>query len=187
MRLFRSQPLRHLLLLSLVVAVSSFALDASAQPHRRASREFPPGLAEARLLLDNAELLEVSEEKLAELEKLTDAAKIEEDRLRAMTITAKKKVREMINTNLPSEADMMKAANLVGEAGRGTREVRLHLSLAVRGLLTEEQLVKYMDLRANAFGKQRQRLNIGKPKAGGDKKAAPAKAENAGEADAPSN
>jgi len=138
------------------VLAASIAVSAHAQPRDR-NPAFPPGLAEARLLEEQAKAIGVGEETLEKLEKLVAEIKKKEEALRARTIESGSQVRVLLDENMPDEKALMEAAGVGMDVARETRLLRLGTSLRVRALLTKEQLEKFMELRKEAIGKARRR------------------------------
>ena len=142
---------RPLLLLATTVLVASLVVSASAQ-RRRMNPEFPPGLAEARLVKEHAVDLGVGEEALAKLDAIVADVKPREEELREKGAKARSDLRALLDRPLPSEKALMDAAAAVVEVGLETRKLKLRCSLHVRALLTVEQLTKFMKLREEAIG-----------------------------------
>jgi Spy/CpxP family protein refolding chaperone len=156
------------------LATSASAQDAPADPvvpdpqvaptadpvapasNARARRpSFPPGLAEARLIRERAEVIGAGEETLEKLEKLVAEIRAKEEELRNRTVETENQVRTLLDENLPDEKALLAAGGVGSEVARETRRLRLQTSLRVRALLTKEQLVKFMELREKAFSKRR--------------------------------
>lgn len=153
MKSFAAAPLRFVAALALVVLL---AASASAQARRR-HPTVPPGLAEARMIQEKAAPIGIGEETLEKLEKLVAEVTEQEEQLRSRTMEAENQVRVLLDENLPDEKELMKTAAVGMEVARETRQLRLRTTLRVRKLLTEEQLVKFMELRKEAIGKMRRR------------------------------
>jgi Spy/CpxP family protein refolding chaperone len=153
MRMLAASLLRIAATLALV---GSLAASAHAQPRNRRP-SFPPGLAEARLIKEQAEKIGVGDETLEKLEKLVAEVREKEDGLRAKTVESENQVRVLLDENMPDEKALMAAAGAGSDVARETRRLRLQTSLTVRALLTKEQLAKFMELRKEAIAKVRKR------------------------------
>jgi Spy/CpxP family protein refolding chaperone len=153
MSMLAAYPLRISAALALA---ASIAASAHAQPPDR-NPAFPPGLAEARLVKEQAKAIGVGEETLEKLEKLVAEVKEKEGELRARTVESGNRVRVLLDENMPDEKTLMEAAGVGSDVAGETRRLRLGTSLRVRALLTKEQLEKFMELRKEAIGKARRR------------------------------
>ncbi len=117
-------------------------------------RSFPPGLAEARLVKERADVLGVSEETLEKLEKLVAEVREKEEELRGKTVESDTQVRVLLDENMPKEKTLLAAGSAGSDVARETRRLRLQSSLRVRALLTKEQLEKFMEIREKAMPKR---------------------------------
>ena len=116
---------------------------------------FPPGLAEARLIKERADVIGASEETLEKLEKLVAEIREREEELRGKTVEIENRVRVLLDENLPEEKALLAAGGAGSDVARETRRLRLRSSLRVRALLTKEQLEKFMELRKSTIKKRR--------------------------------
>ena len=128
---------------------------ASASDPRGRIPAFPPGLAEARLIKERAEVIGVSEETLEKLEKLVAEIREKEEELRVRTVGTENQVRVLLADNPPDEKALLAAGHAGSGVARETRELRLRSSLRVRALLTKDQLEKFMEIRKKAVGNRR--------------------------------
>jgi Spy/CpxP family protein refolding chaperone len=151
MSMLAASPLRIAAALALV---TSLAASAYAQPRKR-HPSFPPGLAEARLIKERADVIGVDEKTLEKLEKLVAEITEKEEKLRSETVKSENQVRALLDESMPDEKTLLEAAGVGSDVGRETRRLRLQTSLRVRALLTEEQLEKFMELRKKAIGSRR--------------------------------
>jgi Spy/CpxP family protein refolding chaperone len=151
MRELSTAPLWIAGVLALVISLagSAFAQGRSRTPG------FPPGLAEARLIREMPEEIGVGEETLAKLDKLVAEIRAEDEALQARTVEARNKVQALLDQARPAEKELMAAVGAASGVARQTREHKVKASLRIRALLTDEQLGKFMEIRAKAVGKRR--------------------------------
>jgi Spy/CpxP family protein refolding chaperone len=158
------RPVRFLWLLAAAFLVASLALPAHAQRGRpQGQRGFPAGLAEARLVKEKATELGVSEETLKKIEELTKETRDKEREIQQQLREATTNVQKILDQNRPDEKTLLEAAGKAAGIARQTRDARLHLTLEVRKLLTDEQLAKFMEMRTKAMGARRAKGG-GRPK-----------------------
>jgi Spy/CpxP family protein refolding chaperone len=138
--------IRLLVLVCAILALVSPSIAAHAQ--QRGAQSFPWGLAEARLMQEKAEVLELSEETLAALEAVIVEVRPEDEKLREGRQAALAKVNALLSESLPDEEAVMRASDALGAIANQSRELKLRCSLKVRSLLTTEQLTKFMEIRA---------------------------------------
>ena len=137
-----------LAIVCLVLSCGVFASAASAQGQQVSKRPYPPGISEARLIQQRAEALELSPETIEGVNKLiTDAEAAGQQRLKESS-EAMKKVQALLDEPLPDEKSLGAAGRAAGEIAMRMREEQLKVTVRVRALLTEEQLVKFMDIRS---------------------------------------
>jgi len=147
--------IRYFLLISTILALVSCSIAAQAQ--QRGRQSFPWGLAEARLMQEKAEVLELSEETLAALEAVVAEVKPEDEKLIEARQAAFVKLDALLAEDLPDEKAVMQASDALGAAAKQSRELKLRCSLKVRSLLTSEQLSKFMEIRAKVQVSQQRR------------------------------
>jgi len=150
-------PGRALLVVALLVAGPFLAAQAQQAGPRQAERGFPPGLAEARLVKEKAEDLGVKEETLKKLEKLVEETRAKDKELRARLLEATKKVDKLLDQGRPEEKALLEASAAASQISRETRLLKLQCSLKVRALLTDEQLVEFLEIRKKAMSARRKR------------------------------
>ena len=92
----------------------------------------------------------MSEETIAKIDAAIEAIKAEEKKLREENRDALTKLNEVLSKNLPSEKELMAAADKVGELASKSRALKMKSVLEVRSFLTAEQLEKFMELRNKA-------------------------------------
>ena len=147
--------IRYFLLISTILALVSPSIAAQAQ--QRGRQSLPWGLAEARLMQEKAEVLELSEETLAALEAVVAEVKPEDEKLIEARQAAFVKLDALLAEDLPDEKAVMQASDALGAAAKQSRELKLRCSLKVRSLLTSEQLSKFMEIRAKVQVSQQRR------------------------------
>jgi len=145
-----SRNLRVMLVIPMSFVLMQFAFDAAAQ-RPRLGRAFPPGLAEVRLATSNADQLELSDETVTALNALIAEVQPEEERLRALTIEVHSALAKLMGTERPAKAELDGVAEGIAGTARKTVTLRMQTSVRVRGLLTDEQLTQFIQLREDAF------------------------------------
>jgi len=135
-------------LVCLVAAISIYTNGASAQDQKPVPPSYPPGLSEALLIQQRADALELSKETRAKLQALIDEGQPIRDELHEKSAESLAKLHEVLDEPLPEKAALLAASNATGEVATRIREERLRITLLARGLLTEEQRAKYMEIRA---------------------------------------
>jgi Spy/CpxP family protein refolding chaperone len=132
----------------------SIALLAStAMAQQRAGRS-PGGFAEGRLMKKKAKEIGLSEETVAKIDAVIKAGKAEEAKLREENMAAIGELNEVLAQNLPSEKELMAAANKVGKNAAKSRALKMKSVIEMRSLLTSEQLEKFMEFRKKATGRR---------------------------------
>jgi Spy/CpxP family protein refolding chaperone len=136
--------------------VLSIALVAStAMAQQRSGRNVTPGGgAEGRMMKKKAKDIGLSEETIAKIDAAIEANKAAEKKLREENRDALTKLNEVLSKNLPSEKELMAAADKVGELASKSREQKMKSVLEVRSLLTAEQLEKFMEFRNKATARR---------------------------------
>jgi uncharacterized protein YeaO (DUF488 family) len=133
------------------------------RPGPRPGRGFPPGLAEMRLVKQSSAEIGVSQEIVTKLDAMEKEFREEESRFKEEMGKATAKVAELLNVGRLDEKAVLQAATDASEVGRKTRLHKIRLSLDLRALLTDEQLVKFMELRTKAMQSRKQgRAQLGK-------------------------
>jgi Spy/CpxP family protein refolding chaperone len=153
MRKLDTSPLRIVAVLALVALLAGSAFAQSATR----TRGFPAGLAEARLIREMPEEIGVDEEMLAKLDKLVEEIRAQDEQLKGKTLEAHNKTSALLDQNRPDEKELMAAVGAASGVARQIRELRVGASLRIRALLTEEQLVKFMEIRKKAVAKRSSR------------------------------
>jgi len=138
----------------LFCGLMSIALLAStAMAQQRAGRS-PGGFAEGRLMKKKAKEIGLSEETVAKIDAVIKAGKAEEKKLREENMAAIGELNKVLAQNLPSEKELMAAANKVGENAAKSRALKMKSVIEMRSLLTPEQLEKFMAFRKQATGRR---------------------------------
>ncbi len=150
MRKLCDSPLRIAGVLALVASLSG---SAFAQERER-SPTFPAGLAEARLIREMHEEIGVDEKTLEKLEKLVEEIRSEEAALKGKVVEAHARTSALLDESMPDEKELMAAVGAASARARETREHRVMASLRIRALLTEGQLVLFMDVRKRTITKR---------------------------------
>jgi Spy/CpxP family protein refolding chaperone len=147
MRLHSSR--HRLILLCGVLSIVLVASTAVAQ--QRTGRAITPGGgAEGRMMKKKAEEIGLSEETIAKIDAAIEANKDVEAKLREENKAAVTKLNEILAKNLPSEKEVMAAADKVGDLASKSRAQKMKSVLEVRSFLTAEQLEKFMEFRNKA-------------------------------------
>ena len=140
--------------LNLFCGLMSIALLASTAMAQQRSARSPGGFAEGRLMKKKAKEIGLSEETVAKIDAVIKAGKAEEVKLREENMAAIKKLNELLAQNLPSEKELMAAANKVGANAEKSRELKMKSVIEIRSLLAPEQLEKFMEFRKKATGRR---------------------------------
>ena len=82
------------------------------------------------------------------------AGKAEEAKLREENMAAIVELNELLAQNLPSEKELMAAANKVGANADKSRELKMKSVIEMRSLLTPEELEKFMEFRRKATARR---------------------------------
>jgi Spy/CpxP family protein refolding chaperone len=148
MRLHSSR--HRLILFCGVLSIALVASAAVAQQQRSGRSVTPGGGAEGRMMKKKAKEIGLSEETIAKVDAAIEANKAAEKKLREENRDALTKLNEVLSKNLPSEKELMAAADKVGELASKSRTQKMKSVLEIRSLLTAEQLEKFMELRNKA-------------------------------------
>ena len=144
---------RRLILFCGLVSVALLASTAMAQQRARRSNVLG-GLSEGRLMKNKASEIGLSEEDVAKIDAAIEAVKAEEEKLREPSKAAFDKLNEVLAKNLPSEKELMAAADEVGENASKSRALKMKSVIQIRSLLTPEQLEKFMEIRKKATARR---------------------------------
>ena len=106
------------------------------------------------MMKKQAEKIGLSEEIIAKIDAAIEASKAEETKLRDENRDALAKLNEVLSKNLPSEKELMAAANKVGELASKSRTQKMKSVLEIRSFLTAEQLEKFMEIRNKATARR---------------------------------
>ena len=150
MRLYSSHRLKLFCGLLSIVFLASTAM---AQQRGRRSTT-PGGLAEGRMMKKKATEIGLSEETVAKIDAAIEAGAAEEAKIREQTTVALTELNEVLTKNLPSEKELMKAADKVGKSAEKLRTLRMKSVIEMRSLLTPEQLEKFMEFRQKGAGRR---------------------------------
>ena len=131
------------------MSVALLASAAMAQQRARRSNTLG-GLAEGRMMKNRAKEIGLSEEVVAKIDAAIEAIKAEEEKLREPSMAAIGELNEVLAKNLPSEKELMAAADKVGENASKSRALKMKSVIEIRSLLTPEQLEKFMEIRKKA-------------------------------------
>ena len=149
----RMQSSRRLYLFCGLMSIALLASTAMAQQrNRRAST--PGGSAEGRIMKRNAEALGLSEEVIAKIDAVIEAGTAEETKIREQTTAAISELNEILKENLPSEKELLAAADKIGKSASASRRLKMKSLIEMRSLLTPEQREKFMELRKKAAGRR---------------------------------
>jgi len=140
--------------LILFCGLMSIALLASTAMAQQRSGRSPGGFAEGRLMKKKAKEIGLSEETVAKIDAVIKAGKAEEAKLREENMAAIKELNELLAQNLPSEKELMAAADKVGANAEKSRELKMKSVIEMRSLLTPEQLEKFMEFRRQATARR---------------------------------
>ena len=144
MRLHSSR--HRLILFCGLISIALLASTATAQ-RRTARSAAPGGPAEGRLMKKKAEEIGLSEEVIAKIDAAIEADQAEEAKLREESIDDYAKLSDLLKQNLPSEKELMAAAQTVGDNASKSRTHKMKSVLRMRSFLTAEQLEKFMEFR----------------------------------------
>ena len=144
---------RRLILFCGLMSVALLASTTMAQQRTRRSNTLG-GLAEARLMKNKASEIGLSEEVVAKIDAAIEAVKAEEEKLRESSKAAFDKLNEILAKNLPSEKELMAAADKLGENASKSRALKMKSVIQIRSLLTPEQLEKFMEIRKKATARR---------------------------------
>jgi Spy/CpxP family protein refolding chaperone len=140
--------------LILFCGLMSIALLASTAMAQQRSGRSPGGFAEGRLMKKKAKEIGLSEETVAKIDAVIKAGKAEEAKLREESMAAIVELNELLAQNLPSEKELMAAANKVGANAEKSRELKMKSVIEMRSLLAPEQLEKFMEFRKKATARR---------------------------------
>ncbi len=132
----------------------SIALLASTAMAQQRSARSPGGFAEGRLMKKKAKEIGLSEETVAKIDAVIKAGTAEDAKLREENMAAIKKLNELLAQNLPSEKELLAAANKVGANAEKSRELKMKSVIEMRSLLAPEQLEKFMEFRKKATARR---------------------------------
>jgi Spy/CpxP family protein refolding chaperone len=123
---------------------ADFGWSAFRGQPRSSGRPLRFGLTEGRLLVGNAEALELTDETVAAIKKALKEQEALEAEAVEEQVAAYRALNALLDEGLPSEEDLLKAGRGTADATTKIRDLRMGFSLKVRGLLTPEQLESYM-------------------------------------------
>ena len=135
------------LLIPIVLLLVSIPSLAAAQARERI---FPAGVPEGRLMKDKAKELELSPETIAAIDDIVKGMRAKGAELRTEGLEAFGKMRDLLNESSPDEKTILKSVRAVGEIESQERVQRVQGTLALRALLSPEQLEKFIELRSKA-------------------------------------
>jgi len=141
---------QYLVLICGLIGVALLASTATAQ--QRAGT--PGGPAEGRLMKKKAKEIGLSDETIAKIDAAIEAGSAEEADLRKGSAEAIRELNEVLAKNLPTEKELMAAANKVGEYAEKSRTLKMKSVIEVRSLLTPEELEKFMEFRRKATARR---------------------------------
>lgn len=148
MRLHSSR--RRLILFCGLISIALLASTATAQQRSGT----PGGPAEGRLMKKKAKEIGLSEETIAKIDAAIEAGSAEEAQLRKESAAAISELNEVLAKNLPTEKELMAASDKIGEYASKSRALKMKSVIAMRSLLTPEQLEKFMEFRKKAAGRR---------------------------------
>jgi Spy/CpxP family protein refolding chaperone len=140
--------------LILFCGLMSIALLASTAMAQQRSGRSPGGFAEGRLMKKKAKEIGLSEETVAKIDAVIKAGKAEEAKLREESMAAIVELNELLAQNLPSEKELLAAANKIGANAEKSRELKMKSVIEMRSLLAPEQLEKFMKFRKQATARR---------------------------------
>ena len=140
--------------LILFCGLMSIALLASTAMAQQRSARSPGGFAEGRLMKKKAKEIGLSEETVAKIDAVIKAGKAEEAKLREENLAAIVDLNELLAQNLPSEKELMAAANKLGANAEKSRALKMKSVIEMRSLLAPEQLEKFMEFRKKATARR---------------------------------
>ncbi|MBW2715202.1 MAG: hypothetical protein JRD03_03960 [Deltaproteobacteria bacterium] len=106
------------------------------------------------MMKKKAKEIGLSEETIAKIDAAIEANKAEEKKLREENRVALTKLNEVLSKNLPSEKELMAAADKVGALASKSRDQKMKSVLEVRSFLTAEELEKFMVIRNKATARR---------------------------------
>jgi Spy/CpxP family protein refolding chaperone len=136
-----------------LMSIALFASTAFAQQRSRRSST-PGGIAEGRMMKNKATEIGLSEETVAKIDAAIEAGKAEEEKLREQSMAAITELNEVLAKNLPSEKELMAAADKVGDNASKSRALKMKSVIEMRSLLTSEQLEKFMEIREKLIARR---------------------------------
>jgi Spy/CpxP family protein refolding chaperone len=98
-------------------------------------------------MIKKAKDIGLSEEMVAKIEAAIEAGKEGEVKLREENKAALDTLNEILLQNLPSEKELVAAAEKVGEHASKALTYKMKSVIEMRSLLTSEQLEKFMEFR----------------------------------------
>ncbi len=137
---------RRLMFFCGLMSIALLASTAMAQQRSRRANT-PGGYAEGRLMKRKATEIGLSEKTVAKIDAAIEAGEAEEKKLREEGMAAIRELNELLAKNLPSEKELMAAANKLGENASKSRALKMKSVIEMRSLLTPEQLEKFMEIR----------------------------------------
>ena len=140
--------------LILFCGLMSIALLASTAMAQQRSGRSSGSFAEGHLMKKKAKEIGLSEETVAKIDAVIKAGKAEEAKLREENLAAIVELNELLAQNLPSEKELMAAANKVGANAEKSRELKMKSVIEMRSLLAPEQLEKFMEFRKQATARR---------------------------------
>jgi Spy/CpxP family protein refolding chaperone len=135
------------------VSIGLLASPTLAQ-NRGGRGNIPGGLAEGRLMKKNATEIGLGEETLKKIDAAIEAGVAEETKLREQSTAAIDELNKLLAQNRPSEKELRAASGKVGEIASKSRELKINSVVAMRALLTDEQLAKFMEIRQKAASRR---------------------------------
>ena len=143
----------HLQLFCGLICIALLASTGMAQ--QRAGRSVNPGgSAEGRLMKKKATEIGLSEETIAKIDAAIEASNTWEAKLREESKDAFGKLNEVLLQNLPSEKELMAAANKIGKHASKSRALKMKSIIEMRSILTPEQLEKFMKIRKTTIARR---------------------------------
>ena len=134
----------------MAVAIAAAGLGLTATPSANAHGE---GRAEKRenpivfQLSRNADRLNLDDAALARIREITESAKPERERLRDAVHSERKRMREMLQAEVPDEAGILAQADVLGQLRIEQEKQQLRTLLDVRNQLTPEQRAELARIR----------------------------------------
>jgi len=135
------------------MSIALLASTATAQ--QRARRPSTPGgFAEGRLMKKNATEIGLSEETIAKIDAAMEVGTAAEEEIREENKAAIKKLNEVLAKNMPSEKELLSAADKLGEISSKSRTRKMKSVIEIRSFLTKEELEKFMEIRQKAASRR---------------------------------